>query len=226
MQISERIKDALRTKFPTADFTEYFGFLESCKVPIECALHSHHIAPQKTFPTLKKDKDNLIDVAVVDHLQAHKLLAECGPEFALASPRFIAAAAKGGQTAAASPKWKAAQTEMLRLRNDDPEFRDANSQRMKKNRANPQFSAVIENIHSERMTKVHSDPKWGEKMQEVFADPAWKARQSLHSKNLMHIRWHVKRNIVNPSCTLCNQGVIECQSQFPSRETPVPQSRS
>jgi hypothetical protein len=81
MQISERIKAAMQGKFPTADFTEYFRFLESRKVPVECAMHSHHICPRAEFPELRKDKENLIDLEVEDHYQAHQILFECDPTF-------------------------------------------------------------------------------------------------------------------------------------------------
>jgi len=46
--------------------------------------------------------------------------------------------------------------------------------------------------------------------------------QSNASKFANHNRWHVKRNIINPECKLCQEAQgIQCQSTIASKQSPV-----
>ena len=293
MQIPEHIKDALRDKFPLADFTEYFRLLEQCRVPVECALHSHHIAPKKQFPELKRDQENLINLSVGDHYQAHKVLSLCDSEFI--AYNFI----KGQPTAAMlgnkrcqelgvgvfspdnrkatsertkemwkDPEYRAQQVERSKKRWEDPEqvaaqserakelwkdqkyaeicsaaframitdpeIKAANITRTRKRNADPEFqkkAAAGQRTSEARARKSASTKKhWAEPKQrdahtkgikKSWEDSERREAQSGRTKEILHIRWHVKRNLVNPNCTLCNQGAITCQSKFSSVDYPA-----
>ena len=303
MQISERIKDAMRTKFPTADFTEYFGFLEQCKVPVECAMHSHHICPRAEFPELRKDKENLIDLGVADHFCAHYWLALAVPEcrnFQITVqymadtnarsisrdelPGFAEVYARGMEALKArnnEPKVKSAHVARLRKRWADPEQKVAQSERSKKLWEDPEYRAEkteqlkemlvrpeVKEARTTSLKKYWEDLEqraaFAERMKKLRADPEFKAAQSARAKRQNadpefqrkahdalntpehraasgerrkiqnatpefraaqsernHLRWHVKRNIINPECTLCNQGAITCQSKFSSVDYPA-----
>jgi hypothetical protein len=75
MKIADYIKLALAKRYPTADFKDYFEFLESIA---ECSINfeKHHILPVsvKTFYQYRKDPNNLLMVSAVNHDKAHKLL--------------------------------------------------------------------------------------------------------------------------------------------------------
>jgi hypothetical protein len=141
MHISEYIKDAMRTKFPSADFTKYFDFLEFCSTPIECAIHSHHIAPRAEFKELMKDKDNLIDLGVAEHFYAHYYLALAVPECKSFQTTFYMMSNFNASKVSTEDmprysevyeKGREEQLNSVKTLWEDPEFRDAHSERSKR----------------------------------------------------------------------------------------------
>jgi len=76
--------------------------------------------------------------------------------------------------------------------------------------------------HHERLKKRWEDPVWklahSERMKKMNADPEFKEAHSERMKKMLHIRWHVNRNMVNLNCSLC----IERQSWqlLPLMESP------
>ncbi len=58
------------------------------------------------------------------------------------------------------------------------------------------------------LNKLHADPSFKEKLKAGLlakhADPAYAIIQSERSKKSAHERWHVKRAIASPECSLCS----------------------
>ncbi len=79
MKISNALREALESRFPVANFSLYFAFIEFL-IPLGTGGHSHHILPQKEFPEWKNVKGNRIRISVEDHLRAHYYLALCAPD--------------------------------------------------------------------------------------------------------------------------------------------------
>lgn len=84
--ISLRIKAALQSRYPRADFSKYFDFLEGLPgrkptIKIIYDVENHHILPAsvKTFYPYKTDPDNLIALSPEDHDKAHLLLGAAEP---------------------------------------------------------------------------------------------------------------------------------------------------
>ncbi len=78
MLISSTLRGALKAKVPSADFTPYFVFLESCATV--GVGERHHILPKKEFSEFVKTAENLIYVSPADHFRAHYWLALCAPQ--------------------------------------------------------------------------------------------------------------------------------------------------
>jgi hypothetical protein len=75
------LREKLTAKFPDADFTPYFDFIDSLP-PTEVG-HRHHILPKKEFPEHRKDVGNIVRMSPQNHLLAHYYLAVCSPHFDL-----------------------------------------------------------------------------------------------------------------------------------------------
>jgi len=83
--IATHIKEALRLRYPKADFTEYFAFLEAC--PVAEYGEGHHIIPQsvprvyqgKVYELYKSDPAGIIKLTIADHDKAHLLLGKAEP---------------------------------------------------------------------------------------------------------------------------------------------------
>ena len=84
--ISPHIKAALQSRYPRADFSEYFDFLEGIPERKSTAriiynVENHHILPAsvKTFYPYRTDPDNLIALSPEDHDKAHLFLGAAEP---------------------------------------------------------------------------------------------------------------------------------------------------
>lgn len=70
-------------QFNLLNYKKYKEFIEFCKNKIyskDIVLHEHHIIPKHLWFDMDKsvdNKDNLIQLSVEDHINAHLLLAEC-----------------------------------------------------------------------------------------------------------------------------------------------------
>lgn len=80
MTIQGTLREALSTRIPGADFSQYFAFIESLPL-LQMGGHKHHILPQKEFLEYVKNPDNLIRVTSADHFKAHYWLAVCAPSY-------------------------------------------------------------------------------------------------------------------------------------------------
>jgi hypothetical protein len=148
-----------------------------------------------------------------------KLNAE--PEFAAARDERSSATFKKLN---AEPEFAAARDERgrehMKKTHAQPEFAAAHAERgrehMKKLHAQPEFAAARDERSSERLKKLNAEPEFAaarderssERMKKLHAEPEFAAanaeRSSEHMKKLNHIRWHVKRGIVSPKCSLCS----------------------
>jgi hypothetical protein len=73
-------RTTLQERYPEADFSIYFRFLDACR-DTEKGLDTqeHHICPRKQFPEFIDEAENLMTLRIDDHDFAHKLLeAACG----------------------------------------------------------------------------------------------------------------------------------------------------
>ena len=69
----------LEKRYPTADFTAYFGFLAQHEVRRDWNTQEHHICPRKQFPQFEHAPENKVVLLLQEHALAHKLLeAACG----------------------------------------------------------------------------------------------------------------------------------------------------
>jgi hypothetical protein len=194
------IRAIMQAKYPAADFSRYFAHLEQASGDD----HDHHIAPRAEFKKLEEEPDNIIPVSYQEHFYAHYLLAlavpDCGPFQQTVVlmvncfadkirtdelPFFAEVYERGAQatTECSSRTFKKLHAE--------PEFAAARDERLKKLNAEPEFAAA----RDERLKKLHAQP-------EFAAANAERGRE--HMKKTNHIRWHVKRGIVSPKCSLCS----------------------
>ena len=96
------IRAAMQAKYPDADFTDYFAYLEARPALTwkpGGRLHRHHIAPREQFPELNDGMTgaNIIVLRLSDHKRAHAILAQAIPAASWPPPNFIAAAARAGR---------------------------------------------------------------------------------------------------------------------------------
>lgn len=72
----------LQERYPAADFSLYFCYLEACRLSKQETehTHGHHICPKEQFPEYKHDPDNQITLTVAQHSHAHELLYAAVPE--------------------------------------------------------------------------------------------------------------------------------------------------
>jgi hypothetical protein len=198
MTISKHLRDELSAKFPGADFTRYFVFLESLSLlKKEDKGHGHHILPRTTFPKHIKDPDNLIRLTAGNHLRAHCHLAWCVPDYApfqytcvlMTNKKYVvsqvsenellqwvevfergmAALAVANAVRAKDPEYQ----KMMAARNAamaaDPVWRKNNAEALAKIHANPEGRKKI----MEHIERLNADPEHMKKMAEVYADPEW-----------------------------------------------------
>lgn len=121
--VAPHIAEAMRAKYPQADFTRYFAFMEKCATQVQAGeTHKHHIAPKEQFPELRRDVANLLPLTVENHWLAHDILGQSEPALAHATPQFIAAASTGGRLARKTPQWLAACRTAMRKLTSDPKW--------------------------------------------------------------------------------------------------------
>ncbi len=71
----------LQKRYPDADFSIYFRYLNACVVAVRSDLtNEHHICPRKQFPEYADGfPENRITLLIDDHVFAHKLLGAAVP---------------------------------------------------------------------------------------------------------------------------------------------------
>jgi hypothetical protein len=109
--VAAHIRAAMQAKYPKADFTTYFAFLQRCKSRGR-QTQNHHIAPRAQFPKLKNDYACLIPLTRPQHIKAHHLLGKIDAAMDYPCEKFIFSSGTPKQLAAtlaamARPEWRA-----------------------------------------------------------------------------------------------------------------------
>src|SRR5579864_3176594 len=86
----------LELRYPSADFSAYFRFLEACRGTLREAgrTQEHHICPKKQFPEFEDVAENLMTLRIDDHAHAHLLLGAAVPELRRTKPSWLIAMSK------------------------------------------------------------------------------------------------------------------------------------
>jgi hypothetical protein len=178
----------MQAKYPAANLAVYFAFIEMClqfePEPKKGMTHEHHICPRKQFPEYVEEPENLITLYTPLHMHAHRLLGSAVPELSRASAAWIAAAARAGRKGG----------------------RKGGRTQGRKNKENgtgicaPGMSAKG-GLKGGRI----AGRKCKENSTGAFA-PGMQAKGGIKgARTANHLRWHVKRGIVNPNCSLCQR---------------------
>lgn len=86
----------LRQRYPEADFAAYFCFLAEHSAKKSKETQEHHICPKKQFPEFAEGfPENLITLQIRDHAFAHRILELCEPELK-APPSALLGAQRDG----------------------------------------------------------------------------------------------------------------------------------
>jgi len=174
----------LEARYPSADFSVYFRFLEACHGTVRAEdTNDHHICPRKQFPQFAEEfPENLITLKLDDHAFAHKLLAAVVPELsnvaawiASQSAEQRTAIGKKGGAAGGLKRWLASQT---------AEQRKEHQAKAGSAGARAQHAAMSSEQQFEQSSRAGK----------------------IGGAKARHIQWHVKRNIVSLSCKLCTVG--------------------
>lgn len=180
---------ALETRYPVADFSAYFAFLETCigTASEKGRTHEHHIAPKKQFPELEHDPSNLITLTVEDHKRAHHLLGLVVPNLGMPPAAWIAGAAEGGRIGG-----RISRAQRLGIFSRTPD------QMAEQGRKAGRKTAELKiGIHA---------PGMAEKGGRLAGQQNVESGHIAYLSRLRnHIRWHVNRSIVNQGCNLCCQ---------------------
>jgi hypothetical protein len=177
----------LQERYATADFELYFRFLDDCcgTRPDSGRTHKHHICPRAQFPEYMKAEWNLITLTVEDHKQAHRLLAVAVPDVFGTPAAWIALAAEGGRIGGRICKDK------------------------RKGVFAPGAAArggLIAGCTSQQTHKKNGTGCYSREMQAEGGRIGGRSKslaKKVSAVRAIHIRWHVNRSIVNPTCSLC-----------------------
>lgn len=184
----------LQERYPSADFGPYFAFLEACKglTPEKGKTHEHHICPKAQFPEYRYELANLITLMIEDHRQSHRLLAAAIPEEFGPPAAWIEgaseAAPKGGRAAAEKNKAKGTSVYSREIQMKGASLGGRVSGRQNKELGRGIFGLTLE----QRQEIGRRAGKIGGRLGGLLGAP-----------KMLHNRWHVKRGIVSPTCSLC-----------------------
>jgi hypothetical protein len=207
----------LQERYPTADFSVYFRFLEACAGTQRDSgrTHGHHICPRKQFPDLEDEPDNVITLHIDDHALAHKLLGAAVPELSRATAAWIESqkdgAAKGGRVAARVHKKNRTGPYAPGSRKLGRVNGRKNALRLKEHGRGwfaPGVAAMGGRITG-RKTKelgigVHA-PGMAAKGGRSLTLEQHREFGSIGARVVNHKRWHVSRGIKSPTCALCQE---------------------
>jgi hypothetical protein len=175
----------MQAKYPAANLAVYFAFIAGCRQfepePQKGLTHEHHICPRKQFPEYAEGfPENLITLHTRLHAHAHRLLGSAVPELSRASAAWIAAgiknAAKGGR------KTKENRTGIF-----------APGMASK--------GASKGGLHAQETHKKNGTGCYSREMQAKGGRKGGIKGARITN----HLRWHVKRGIVNLDCSLCRR---------------------
>jgi hypothetical protein len=161
--IAQHIAEAMKAKYPQANFAAYFAFLGRCRP--RGKTQKHHIAPRSLWPELADDKQNLIPLTVPQHKKAHAILAKQIPDASWPCPKFIAAPSTPEWIAAHykrinSPQWLAAVITASHAAMRNPAWHVALCTAMRKLTADPRWRAAQYVASCAANRKMTTDPKW------------------------------------------------------------------
>ena len=193
----------LRERYPRADFSVYFRHLAACRTVKALNTQEHHICPRKQFPEFIDSPENKIILKTDDHAFAHKLLeALCGikspPTTYFESARD--AAAKGGRVSGprSAVKCLARGTGIFAT--------GARAKGGRKNVLSGHLAIISAKVRTSEH-QAHAAHFAGVAVQKIHKKNGTgcfsRAHQAAASAGSNHIRWHVNRNIVSPTCSLC-----------------------
>jgi hypothetical protein len=170
----------LQERYPAANLAVYFAFIAGCRQfepePQKGKTHEHHICPKKQFPEYRYEPENLITLYTPLHAHAHRLLGYCVPALSRANAAWIACASEGGR------KSKENRTGIF-----------ATGMQAKGGRKGGRTQG---RKHKENRTGIFAtgmQAKGGRK------------GGIKGGRIANHLRWHVKRGIVNLDCSLCRR---------------------
>ena len=188
----------MKSKYPQAVFDEYFDFIDACSSLMQKgSVHRHHIAPQKQFPELRMDSDNLIVLMIEKHKQAHRLLMQCESTLWWGNPKLLDAqtsgAIKGGRITGVKFKEQ-------KLGIFAPGMQSLGGRATMARRAGihaPGMAAKGGSVGGRITGLAHKVNGTG-----LFRPGI----ASQGGKQGSHTRWHTGRNIKSKTCTLCMEG--------------------
>ena len=183
----------LEKRYPSADFSVYFRFLSEHKTEKDWNTQEHHICPRKQFPEFISATENVITLHTDSHALAHRLLeAACGikaPRTALLEAQVLSASCAGkigGKASQITHKKNRTGVYALTLEQRQENGRKGGSQ------------AGRWKGHTKRVRGVA-----GAHLTHEHQVAAGRKAAGAGAKLVNHIRWHVRRDIVNPRCSLC-----------------------
>lgn len=175
----------MQQKYPSANLVVYGAFMELCRQfepePQKGRTHEHHICPKKQFPELEHSPKNLITLYTELHMHAHRLLGAAVPELRYyAHPNWIACASENGRKTKTNGTGVHAPGAAAR----------AGRIGGRKNVESGQLASV---------RNVETQSKGGR----IGGRSLTREQHQAATRIANHKRWHVKRGIVNPTCSLC-----------------------
>jgi general stress protein YciG len=203
-------RQVLQERYPAANLAVYFAFIAGCRQfepePKKGMTHEHHICPRKQFPEYVEEPENLITLYTPLHMHAHRLLGSAVPELSRASAAWIAAAARAGRKGGRKSHENG--TGIFAL---TPEQRSA--ARRIGGRKNVENGTGYWGLTLEQ--RQAAGRKGGRKSVESgqlasLRTPEHQAKAGrkggrISGARTCHLRWHVKRGIVNLDCSLCRR---------------------
>jgi hypothetical protein len=213
--------EALRKKFPRANFTKYFSFIRKHAGKGK-GLQNHHIAPRSQFPDLKKEPGNLVKLTFKHHRTAHIILSEAVPACdsfrnamyyltGQSEKAFLANARKGGHIAGLMNVKSGHLKRILGLGGIKGGVTAG------RRAAESGFLTSIRTKETCRKGGLRGGRANVKSGQAFYLGYVWgpiagiisgrKLVESGHVARMgpkgRHVRWHVNRNIKNTDCTLC-----------------------
>jgi hypothetical protein len=201
-------RTTLQERYPEADFSIYFRFLDACR-DTEKGLDTqeHHICPRKQFPEFIDEAENLMTLRIDDHDFAHKLLeAACG----IKAPHtaFLEAQRESASRAAALGGRKGGHNGGSNSYARRTGVHGRSAEKMSKDGRKAALVMVEKKlgIFAPEMLGVGgriAGKKCRDKKLGIFSLTHEEHREAGLASTRK--RWHLNRNIVSASCTLCVQ---------------------
>lgn len=196
-------RNELETRYPEADFSAYFLFIEACRaLPESCEKQEHHICPKKQFPEYRIGcPENLAMLFPNDHAHAHRLLGAAVPEMIMGTgwiEKQKIAAVLGGKIQGQKHKenktgvcehkveWQAKGGRAAGLLKGARKRRSFAHCSAGGKKGGPKGGRTASLLHKQRGTGVYS-----------------KEFQIMINGKRLHKRWHTNRGITKQNCKWC-----------------------